>query len=200
MPIGPLARLGFRGATASGESGHVRLWPDNPKEGIVMRHSAVAAAALACIATLVLAAGASAASGQQISVNGTGAADVPSGASNAQQQAAYDRALSAAITDAQTKAGALAKQLALTLGPVQTVTELSNDFLGYCGIGFVSAPGASGVSVGASTPAAAAPSSQLRPIPAKHRKHRSKRKAHKTQAAESACQVQADVTLLYAAG
>jgi len=157
----------------------------------------------ACILTLALSGTAFAATGQQISVNGTGAAAVPNGATNAQQQAAYSRALSAAVTDAQAKARAVAQQLSLTLGAVQSMTELSNDYLGYCGIGFVSAPAASrGVSVGSAAPVASAvPNSQLKPIPPKSKKHKHKKKAHKAQSSgESSCQVEADVTLVYAAG
>lgn len=141
------------------------------------------------------------AAGQQISVNGTGGAPVPNGATNAQQQAAYSRALTLAVTDAQTKARAVAAQLSLTLGAIQSVTELSNDYLGYCGIGFVSSPAASkGVSVGSgSSGASAVLNSQLKPIPPKKKKHKHHKRAHKAQSGESSCQVEADVTLVYAA-
>ena len=91
-------------------------------------------------ATLALSGTAVAATGQQISVNGTGGASVPEGATDGEQQAAYDQALTAAISDAQTKAQIVARQLSLTLGPVQTFTEQSDDYLGYCGVGFI--PGA----------------------------------------------------------
>ncbi len=78
-------------------------------------------AALAGAGTLALSGTALAATGQQINVNGTGGASVTDGATNGQQQAAYDQALTAAISDAQTKAQMVAQQLALTLGPVQTL-------------------------------------------------------------------------------
>ena len=91
-------------------------------------------------ATLALSGTALAATGQQISINGTGGASVPDGATDAQQQAAYDQALAAAISDAQTKAQMVAQQLLLTLGPVQTFTEQSEDYLGYCGVGFLREP------------------------------------------------------------
>ena len=92
--------------------------------------------ALAGAATLALSGTALAATGQQISVNGTGSASVPDGATNGQQHAAYEQAVTAAISDAQTKAQMVAQQLSLTLGPVQTFTEQSDDYLGYCGVGF----------------------------------------------------------------
>ncbi len=151
--------------------------------------------ALAGLATLALSGTALAATGQQISVNGTGGASVPEGATDGQQQAAYDQALTAAIGDAQSKAQMVARQLSLTLGPVQTFTEQSDDYLGYCGVGFIPAAEAPG---SASTPAAGGASNgQLTPIPAKHRKHKSKGKAHKAQSSENTCQLEADVTVVY---
>jgi uncharacterized protein YggE len=157
-------------------------------------------AALAGAATLALSGTALAATGQQISVNGTGGASVPDGATNSQQQAAYDQALTAAISDAQTKAQMVAQQLSLTLGPVQTLTEQSDDYLGYCGIGFLPGAAATGVSGIASAPATAGTASgQLTPIPAKPKKHRTKKKAHKAQASTNTCQVEADVTMVYSA-
>jgi uncharacterized protein YggE len=150
--------------------------------------------------TLVLSGSALAAPGQQISVNGTGAGTVPDGATNAQQQAVYDQAVSAAITDAQTKARAVAQQLSLTLGPVQTFTEQSVDYLGYCGVGFLPTPGATGVSGSATAPTTAtAPTGRLTPIPAKRTKRRHKRTAKKAQSSETTCQLQANVTLVYSA-
>ena len=152
-------------------------------------------------ATLALSGTALAATGQQISVNGTGSTSVPAGATNAQQHAAYDQALTAAISDAQTKAQIVAQQLSLTLGPVQTFTEQSDDYLGYCGVGFLPGAAATGVSGSASTPTAvSAPSGQLTPIPAKPKKHKTKKKAHKAQGSDNTCQLEADVTVLYSAG
>jgi uncharacterized protein YggE len=141
-----------------------------------------------------------AATEQQVSVNGTGGAAVPDGATDAQQQAAYDNALSAAITDAQKKAQAVAQQLSLTLGPLESFTEESDDYLGECGIGFLPGVAATGVSENASAPAAASTSSQLTPIPAKPKKHRAKKKAHKAASATNTCQLEADVTLVYPIG
>jgi hypothetical protein len=158
------------------------------------------AVALAGAATLALSGTALAATGQQISVNGTGGAPVPDGATSGQQQAAYDQALTAAISDAQTKARMVAQQLSLTLGPVQSFTEQSDDYLGYCGIGFLPGAAATGVSGSASAPTAAgAPSGQLTPIPARPKKHKTKKKAHKAQGSDNTCQLEADVTVVYAA-
>jgi len=157
--------------------------------------------AVVFVAMLALSGPALAATGQQISVNGTGGAVVPDEATNAQQLAAYDQALTAAIGDAQTKAQMVAQQLSLTLGPVQTFTEQSDDYLGYCGVGFLPGVVANGVSGRANAPTAGAPSGQLTPIPAKPKKHRTKKRAHKAQAGEeNTCQVEADVTVVYSAG
>jgi uncharacterized protein YggE len=154
------------------------------------------ALALSGAVTLALSGTAVAATGQQISVNGTGGAPVPSGATDAQQQAAYDQALTAAISDAQTKAQLVAQQFSLTLGPLQTFTEQSDDYLGYCGVGFLPGVAANGVSGSASAPVAAGSASgQLTPIPAKPKKH--KKKAHKAQGSENTCQLEADVTVVY---
>lgn len=156
--------------------------------------------AVATAAALALSGTALAAVGQQISVNGTGGATVPDGATNGQQQAAYDEALTVAIGDAQTKAKMVAQQLSLTLGEVQNFTEQSDDYLGYCGVGFLPGVAASGVSGSANAPAAAGSTSgQLTPIPAKPRKHKSKKKAHKAQESGSTCQIEAEVTVIYSA-
>ena len=157
-------------------------------------------AALAGAATLALSGTALAATGQQISVNGTGGASVPDGATNGQQQAAYEQALTAAVGDAQTKAQLVAQQLSLTLGPVQIFTEQSDDYLGYCGVGFLPGVAATGVSGSASTPASSGTASgQLTRIPAKPKNHRTKKKAHKAQESTNTCQVEADVTVVYSA-
>jgi uncharacterized protein YggE len=156
--------------------------------------------ALAGAATFALTGTALAETGQQLSINGTGGASVPAGATNDQQQAAYEQALTAAITNAETKAQMVAQQLSLTLGAVQTFTEQSDDYLGYCGVGFLPVAAATpGVSGSASAPAATgAASGDLKPIPPKRKKHKTKKKAHKAQSSES-CQLEADVTLVYSA-
>ncbi len=149
-------------------------------------------------ATLALSGTAVAATGQQISVNGTGGAFVPDGATNGQQQAAYDQALTAAISDAQTKAQMVAQQFSLTLGALQSFTEESDDYLGYCGVGFLPGVAATGVSGSASAPAAAGSASgQLTPIPAKRKKHKTNKQAHKAQGSDNTCQLEADVTVIY---
>jgi hypothetical protein len=154
---------------------------------------------VACVVTLALPGTAFAAAGQQISVNGTGGVVVPDGATNSQQLGAYDQALTAAIGDAQAKAQLVAQQLSLTLGPVESFTEESEDDLGYCGVGFLPGVAENGVSGSADAPAAAGSSSgQLTPIPAKHKKRKAKKKAHKAQQeSENTCQVEADVTVVY---
>jgi uncharacterized protein YggE len=152
------------------------------------------------LATLALSASALAATEQQISVNGTGSASVSDGASNAAQQVAYNQALSAAIGNAQSKAQAVAQQLSLALGPVLNFTEESDDYLGYCGIGFAPVAASPRVSENASAPVSAGASSQLTPIPAKPKKHKAKKKAHKAQSGAETCQLEADVTLVYLVG
>jgi uncharacterized protein YggE len=125
---------------------------------------------------------------------------VPAGASNGQQQTAYTQALASAIGDAQSKARMVAQQLSLTLGPVQTFTEQSSDFLGYCGIGFAPAAAMTGQSGSASAPTATrALSGELTPIPAKPKKHKARKKAHKAQSGDNNCQLEADVTIVYSA-
>jgi uncharacterized protein YggE len=152
----------------------------------------------AVIATgIALSTAAIALAGQQISVNGTGGAAVPDSASTVQQQTAYNQALGLAISDAQAKAHLVAAQLSLTLGPVESFTEESDDYLGYCGVGFL--PTAA-VTKGADSPTAvSSPSGQLTPIPAKHKHHKRKSKAHAAATSEDSCEVQADVTVVYAA-
>lgn len=149
-------------------------------------------------ATLALSGGvAAAATEHQITVNGTGGAVVPDGATNAQQQAAYDRALAAAITDAQNKAKMVAQQLSMSLGQVQSFTEESDDYLGYCGVGF--APVAAGVA----PKAASGTSGNLTPIPSKHKRDRKKNGKQafiaQEETEEEPCEIQADVTVVYSA-
>jgi hypothetical protein len=159
------------------------------------------ALALSGAATLALSGTAFAATGQQISVNGTGGASVPSGATDAQQQAAYNQALTAAIGDAQTKAQMVAQQFSLTLGPLQSFTEQSDDYLGYCGVGFLPGVAATGVSGSANAPTAAGSTNgQLTPIPPKPKRHKTKKKAKKAQETNNTCQLEADVTVIYSAG
>jgi uncharacterized protein YggE len=177
-----------------------------------------AGAILVGAATLAFATPAMAAASPQISVNGSGEASVPADASYAQQQTSYDQALTAAISDASSKAQQVAQQLTLTLGPVVSFTEESVDYLGYCGFGI--APGlasstASGVANGPSTSTAvgAPTGTQLTPIPHKSTKHKGKKRAHRAHrhahrsssratavaASDQSCQLEADVTIVYSA-
>ncbi len=154
-------------------------------------------------ATLALSGTVLAATGQEISVNGAGAATVLAGATDAQQQAAYDQALNAAIGDAQTKAQIVVQRLSLTLGPVQSFTEQSDDYFGYCGVGFLPGAALPGASGSASAPAAAGASGKLTPIPAKprkHKRHKARPEAHRAQDSENTCQLEADVTVVYTTG
>ena len=48
----------------------------------------------------------------------------------------------------------VSQQLSLALGPVESFTEESDDYLGYCGVGLLPGVAATGVSGGPSTPAA----------------------------------------------
>ncbi len=181
-----------------------------------------AGSALVGAVTLAILAPASPALGAtsgQISLNGSGEASVPAGATYTQQQASYDQALTAAITDASSKAQLVAQQLSLTLGPVVSVTEESFDYLGYCGVAIapgVAAPTASGVSSApsSSTAAGSTSASQLTPIPTKSTKHKAKKharrvtghahqtspRAHAAQASDQSCELEADVTIVYSAG
>jgi hypothetical protein len=150
-------------------------------------------AASTAIATLALSGSALAAS-PEITVNGAGSAGVSAGASDAQQQAAYAQALDAAIADARAKALAVAQQLSLTLESVQSFTEQSNAYLGFCE-GFF----APGVAQGTAAPTASSGPANLERVPAKshsHHSRHSKRAARKADS-EPACQVQADVTIAY---
>jgi uncharacterized protein YggE len=180
-----------------------------------------AGTALIGAATLAIATPATPALGAasaQISVNGSGEASVPAGATYAQQQASYDEALTAAVNDARSKAQLVAQQLSLTLGPISSFTEESFDYLGYCGIAIapgVAAPTASGVSSApsTSTTAGSGTSTQLTPIPTKSTKHKAKKhaqrasrrahqastRAHAAQASDQSCELEADVTIVYSA-
>src|SRR5581483_2031331 len=173
-----------------------------------------AGAVLAGTAALTISTPALADTSQQITVNGSGGATVLAGATYADQHAAYNQALGAAISDAQGKAQLVAGQLSLTLGPVVSFTEESVDYIGYCGFAIapgIAAPvtsGTSGVSSSAATTATgAAPSNGLTPIPRKSTKHkktkkhasRAHRQAHDAQPADNTCQLDADVTIVYSA-
>jgi hypothetical protein len=122
-----------------------------------------------------------------ITVNGAGYATVDPSEPTATIQTDYLGALGAAVTDAQNKAGALATQLGTTLGPVQSITEESNDDGGCNGpVMFAATPGAA-----RGTSATSAPS------------HKPKHKHHKATAriaddSSQTCTIEADVTISYA--
>ncbi len=83
---------------------------------------------------------------------------------------------------------------------MQTLTEVSDDYLGYCGVGFLPEAATTGASGSASTPTASGSAGgQLTPIPVKPKKHKTKRKAHKGQDSDNTCQLEADVTVIYSA-
>lgn len=76
-----------------------------------------------------------------ITVNGGGAADLPSDADAAARRAAYRRALAEALDDAGAKAAFVAERTGLTLGAVHAVTEQSGSVLDGC-VAFAVADGA----------------------------------------------------------
>jgi uncharacterized protein DUF541 len=132
-----------------------------------------------------------------ITVNGAAIATVDTSADVAAQHAAYLTALGNAVTDAQTKANALATQVGDKLGAVQTLTEQSS----YSGGGFCGNRvfmGASGVAKGVPSVAPA--------------RHPSKKKGHHASmlmtapaqisdvAVPTTCTIEADVTVTYAMG
>ena len=132
-----------------------------------------------------------------ITVNGAAIATVDTTTSVAAQHAAYLTALGNAVTDAQTKANALATQVGDKLGAVQTLTEQSSfSGGGFCGNRVFM--GASGVAKGVPSVAPA-----RRP---------SKKKAHHAStlmnapaqiadvAPPTTCTIEADVTVTYAMG
>jgi hypothetical protein len=121
-----------------------------------------------------------------ITVNGAGFATVGSSAPTATFQTDYLAALSAAVTDAQTKAGALATQVGDSLGPVQSITEQSNDNSGCDGpVMFAATPGV----------ARGAPSTAPKPHKPKHKDH--KATARIADDTSQTCTIEADVTVTY---
>lgn len=127
-----------------------------------------------------------------ITVNGSGAVTVDMNAPTATVQSAYMTALGSALTDAHTKASALATQVGDTLGAVQSITEQSND-LGVCSNRVMYA--SSGVAKGRGVPAPASSPSK------KHHKAKPHPKATARIADEqppTTCAVEADITVTYA--
>jgi Protein of unknown function (DUF541) len=120
-----------------------------------------------------------------ITTNGSGTTTLAAGASANQISSAYMSALSAALTDARTKAAALSSDSGDVLGSVQNIAEQSNDD-GLC-----------------SSPMFRAATSAPAAGPAKkHKVHRRHHESPRARAADvvmpSSCAVGADVTVTYA--
>jgi uncharacterized protein YggE len=124
-----------------------------------------------------------------IVVNGAGFDTVDASTPTATMQTDYLGALESALTDAHTKAAALAAAVGDTLGAAQNITEQSNDSNGCSGGPMVFARGS------APTPAVAGPTS-------KKSHHHSKTRKTTAQIADvatsSTCTIEADVTVTYA--
>ena len=123
-----------------------------------------------------------------ITVNGSGTGAVASNAPATTFQSTYLSALEAALSDAHTKATALAAQSGDTLGAVQNITEQSNDGNGCSGPIMYAAGG-----VAKSAPAGA-------PSPHKPRHHSKPTHAIARLAdvtPPTTCGVQANVTVTY---
>lgn len=128
-----------------------------------------------------------------VTVNGAGIVNADTSASSAALQADYLAALGAAMTDAHTKAVALATQSGSTLAGVLTITEQTNDGGGLCGVRVFNA--ASGVANGAPVPTTAPTTSKKKG----HHKTKPKATARIADATTStACTIEADVTVSYA--
>jgi len=129
-----------------------------------------------------------------ITVNGAAIVTVDPSADAATQNAGYLGALGSAVTNAQTKATALATQVGDTLGAVQNITEQSSYSGGdFCG---------NRVFLGAATSKGSAPAAG--PAVGSHKKKphpSSKPKATARIAdvvAPTTCSIEADVTVTYA--
>ncbi len=128
-----------------------------------------------------------------ITVNGSASRSVSATASDADQLAAYRAALSDALSAAKHKAGFVASTEGVTLGQLQTVTEQTDAYPGYCGYSVSassSKPGAGGT---------ASPGAYPRPhAPAKHKRRlTSKHRAHRASATPASCAIGASVTVTY---
>jgi hypothetical protein len=125
-----------------------------------------------------------------ITINGAGYATVDSNAPTATMQSDYLGALESALGDAHAKAAALAADAGDTLGPVENITEQSNDSYGCSGpVAF----GRASSSVRPPSPAG--------PAGKKHHRHRKAVKPTVARIADetpSSCTVEADVTVTYA--
>src|SRR4051794_23288457 len=151
------------------------------------KHLCGAVAALACLA---LAGPASAQeAGRTITVTGSAAKKTPESLGAAGQRAAYFEALGLAQDAALAKAQALAAHAGGSVGPVQSITELTDFVFGYCGYS-TSAGGSDTPSVGGggSTPISNAHTLRRRKRP---------RKPPHSAAAAATCPVGAIVVVTY---
>jgi hypothetical protein len=117
-----------------------------------------------------------------IVVNGSDAATLPSGTTEATAQSSYQTALGAALTDAGQKATFIAQQIGATLGPITNVTETS-DSSNLCTGPIMYAQGAK--------PTASTPSSR-------HKKAKHSPLIQAIIDPVGSCSVEADVTVTYA--
>jgi uncharacterized protein YggE len=132
-----------------------------------------------------------------ITMNGAAIATVDTSVDVATQHAAYLTALGNAVSDAQTKANALATQVGDKLGAVQNLTEQSSDSGGgFCGTRVFM--GASGVAKGAPSVAPARRPSKKKAHPAVTLKNATAQISD--VAAPTTCTIEADVTVTFAMG
>src|SRR5579863_1896865 len=130
-----------------------------------------------------------------ITINGAAVVTVDPSADVATQNADYLAALGSAVTNAQTKATALAIQVGDTLGAVQNITEQSSYSGGdFCG---------NRVFLGAATSKGSAPAAG--PAVGKKKPHHSSKPKATARSADAAipvdptsCTIEADVTVTYA--
>jgi hypothetical protein len=142
-----------------------------------------------------------------VAVQGVATVPLAQGSSAAAATAVYRQAMSAAVTDGQSKAEFLTGRVSATLGPVQSVAEDGGSI--ECsspdGTEYVDYTGeqpdfghATRTAFGLAAPAAAPQSSLARPKPVTKKKHRRNRKGK--AATDGGCKLSAEVSLAYAIG
>lgn len=122
-----------------------------------------------------------------ITVNGSGEETVASTAPTTTFQSSYLSALEAALSDAHTKASALAAQSGDTLGAVQNITEQSNDGNGCSGPIMYAAGGV----------AKSAPTGAPSPHKPRHHTKPTHAIARVADVTPTTCALQANVTVTY---
>src|SRR3954449_3290651 len=148
------------------------------------KHLCGAVVALACLA---LAGPASAQeAGRKITVTGSAAKKTPESLGAAGQSAAYLEALGLAQDAALAKAQALASHVGGTVGPVQSITELTDFVFGYCGYATSAGDESATPSVGGGSPISNAHTLRRRKRP---------RKPPRSAAAAATCPVGAIVVV-----